>query len=1211
MNRTANTTSRAARLSARAGATIVVLLCLGLLSAAPAMAGFEQVANFAESGEGQGRLGATTGLAVNYTGAGGVPAGTLYGVRTGGGAIGDTEVTRWSPTGEFREAWGWKVSAGGSGQFERCGPDGEPAHPTCNALSGSAGEGAGQLRSPQAVAVDQSTGYVYVLSEGGNGGGSGEGREHNLVEVFSADGSQLIDEFGDWGTGGIEAEPEKLHMQAEGGLAVDASGDLYVSDSSTVGGHVESRIMLWKPQSPGDYKHYGYAGRARDIPGAGRDLAVDDAGNLYRIGSGKLQEIGPGETSPKCEYDPGDGGLLSIAVDPASGEVFYFHSRPPKVVYQLSACNAQGTFAQVGELVPTPTLEVSFHLITALAFNPSFAWGGTHPPGVLYGADNFGGLGYIFAPAEAFPPVIVSESASAVTATAATLGAQVDPRGSITRYFFQYETAVAYEANDPGERFAGAVTAPLGGATLPAVKGARAAAASVSGLVPDTEYRYRVIAESRCEPSHPEEACRVLGEAQRLRTFAAGAVGLPDGRAWELVSPVEKKGGEVFPLHPQMGSGADCLLNYCKPGINLSSAPSLSSPGGGGVVYQGFRFSESEGAAVANEYLSRRTATGWQTTILAPAKMTGSYDGFDTQLGRGILLQEGSSLTPSAPSEYGNLYAQPTSDPLSLAPLVESPPPDREPGSFKVDYAGASADLSHLFFDANDALTGETPFAPAASDPGAGKHDLYESLGGQLRLVNVLPGNAASAVGAVFGRRGGGDLPHAISKGGSVAFWSDEAGQLYARIDGERTVEIHDPGVYLTASADGGRVLLSDGCLYDLNGESCTDLSEGKGGFTGIAGASEDLSHVYFVDSDALTGEVENEYGAKAQEGEANLYAWHEGVTSFVATLGGIEGGSESNDWNSIPIRRTAESSPHGRWLAFLSADSLTGYDNVGPACSSNGSNAYVSGPCTEAFLYDSVTSRLVCVSCNPSGARPLGPTTLPVTGDTGGEAYLPQAAYLTDSGRLYFDSRDALSPLDTNRAVEGPALHGEPSGAGAASAEDVYQYESTGVGSCTREGGCVALLSGGRGSQDSNFLAVDETGRNVFFTTRDQLVPQDHDELMDLYDAREGGGFPPMERGVECQGEACQPPVSPPSDLILGSLAFEGAGNLVSPPPTPAVVLSKPKAKGLTQSQKLVKALRVCRRESRKKRHVCERTARARYGHNAKQAVHNQKRGK
>jgi hypothetical protein len=156
-----------------------------------------------------------------------------------------------------------------------------------------------------------------------------------------------------------------------------------------------------------------------------------------------------------------------------------------------------------------------------------------------------------------------------------------------------------------------------------------------------------------------------------------------------------------------------------------------------------------------------------------------------------------------------------------------------------------------------------------------------------------------------------------------------------------------------------------------------------------------------------------------------------------------------------------------------------------------------------------------------------------------------------------------------------------------------------------------VALLSGGRGSQDSNFLAVDETGRNVFFTTRDQLVPQDHDELMDLYDAREGGGFPPMERGVECQGEACQPPVSPPSDLILGSLAFEGAGNLVSPPPTPAVVLSKPKAKGLTQSQKLVKALRVCRRESRKKRHVCERTARARYGHNAKQAVHNQKRGK
>ncbi len=36
----------------------------------------------------------------------------------------------------------------------------------------------------------------------------------------------------------------------------------------------------------------------------------------------------------------------------------------------------------------------------------------------------------------------------------------------------------------------------------------------------------------------------------------------------------------------------------------------------------------------------------------------------------------------------------------------------------------------------------------------------------------------------------------------------------------------------------------------------------------------------------------------------------------------------------------------------------------------------------------------------------------------------------------------------------------------------------------------------------------MDESGANVFFTTRDRLVPKDRDDLVDLYDARENGGF-------------------------------------------------------------------------------------------------------
>lgn len=106
-------------------------------------------------------------------------------------------------------------------------------------------------------------------------------------------------------------------------------------------------------------------------------------------------------------------------------------------------------------------------------------------------------------------------------------------------------------------------------------------------------------------------------------------------------------------------------------------------------------------------------------------------------------------------------------------------------------------------------------------------------------------------------------------------------------------------------------------------------------------------------------------------------------------------------------------------------------------------------------------------------------------------------------------------------------------------------------MGSCNREKDCISLISAGHEPIDSNLAAVDESGENVFFTTRDQLVLKDHDELIDLYDAREGGGIASeteTARG-ECQGEACQAPVNAPNDLTPASSTFEGAGNIHEEP--------------------------------------------------------------
>jgi len=1120
---------------ARSCCALGLLLTFALLLATPASASYEQVATFGNTGPGGELNGvAGAGIAVNVSGAGGVPAGTVYAANAKGARI-----LRYSAKGEFREAWGWGVAAPDEGksepsnEFQRCGPDGEAAHPTCyngNIESGDSGNGIGQLFEPQGIAVDQSTGNVYVYNSR---------RSSNVIQVFNADGSKLLASFGEFaqtasgmGGGTFEENPDKLHSGSQYNIGVDDSGSVYVYDYTLLEAAGESRVMVFKPQSPGDYEHYVYAGRANDIAVSHDKVnyhpsepALDSAGNLYTTNEEKIFEFAAGEPkAPSCEYQAPGGGISAFAVNPGTGEVFYYSDKNKKI-HRLSSCDSQGKFAET---------EAFAAAAGALTFNPSLSYEG-RPPGVLYG------VGVIYASAEVRLPVIESESVSSVTSSTAVLGAQINPKGSNTAYIFQYITNDAYEANEPADRFAGASQAPIGGANLGSGQGSLGAATALVGLVPDTEYRYRVVATSHCEPAE-EKTCEATGATQVFRTFPAEAPVLPDGRAYELVSPALKNGGEVIPPEAYFGSCG----GVCTPATLGTTFPMQSSPDGDAVVYEGFPFSFTEGARKFNEYLAKRGPSGWQTTNLSPL-LQGGNEGegptaFNADLTRGVLRQGSFSpvLSPEAPAEYDNLYTQSTASPSMLSALLQSGSPNRHA---KLTYAGASADLSHIFFEANDALTGQTSFAPEAVDGGVEKNNLYESVNGELSLVNVLPGNAETVPGTSFGLRQASAqslqkaaLSHVISEDGSRVFWSDESGQVYVRERGETTRAIPDSGQFLAASADGSKLLLGDGHLYDLETEAIVDLTAGEGGFEGIAGQSEDLSRIFFVDTEVLTEEEENDHGEKAQAGGKNLYSWHEGVTSFVGTLlaGDDSTGNPSGtagDWHQSPSQRTAEASPDGRWLSFVSQAPLTGYDNT---CTTFDLNVQeeVNYRCAEVFLYDSATGALTCASCNPTGARPLGGSTLRLISFA--PPYLPQPRYLTDSGRLYFDSRDSLSAFDTNNGVA-----------------DVYQYEPEGIGSCKRGAGCVSLISSGHEPTDSAFFSVDTTGKNVFFTTRDQLVLKDRDDAIDLYVAREGGGVgaeTETSRG-ECQGEACQAAVVPPNDPTPGSSSFEGTGNVNEKP--------------------------------------------------------------
>jgi hypothetical protein len=165
------------------------------------------------------------------------------------------------------------------------------------------------------------------------------------------------------------------------------------------------------------------------------------------------------------------------------------------------------------------------------------------------------------------------------------------------------------------------------------------------------------------------------------------------------------------------------------------------------------------------------------------------------------------------------------------------------------------------------------------------------------------------------------------------------------------------------------------------------------------------------------------------------------------------------------------------------------------------------------------------------------------------------------DGNRVFFDSKDALSPQDTNGV------------------QDVYEWVEPGIDSCARMAGCIFLLSGAASTSDSAFVDASANGADVFFVSRASLVPRDTDQLRDLYDARVGGGFPePAPASPACEGEGCLPQVSAPSSFgSLASATFTGNGN-VAPAHTPTVKVKakkKPTKKAKKRASKRKKKAR------------------------------------
>jgi hypothetical protein len=242
---------------------------------------------------------------------------------------------------------------------------------------------------------------------------------------------------------------------------------------------------------------------------------------------------------------------------------------------------------------------------------------------------------------------------------------------------------------------------------------------------------------------------------------------------------------------------------------------------------------------------------------------------------------------------------------------------------------------------------------------------------------------------------------------------------------------------------------------------------------------------------------------------ERNLYLFRNGKVQYVTTF---DPGSGTERFNITPS---------GRHVAFISDSQLTAYDNnSGPNVQCGAVLSLTSGtintPCREMYSFDADTGDLRCVSCNPTGAPPAG--------DVNGSASGP---FMTNDGRVFFNSLDQLVAGDTNGLY------------------DVYEYVngrpqliSTGTSEKDLFPGYINVIVLGYVFAPAyvGLEAVSGDGVDVYFSTYESLVPQDHNgDFVKIYDARTNGGIaytpPPLPcpAADECHGDTTTVPAEPP----------------------------------------------------------------------------------
>ncbi len=646
---------------------------------------------------------------------------------------------------------------------------------------------------------------------------------------------------------------------------------------------------------------------------------------------------------------------------------------------------------------------------------------------------------------------------------------------------------------------------------------------------------------------------------------------LPDNRAWEMVSPPDKAGGNVI---------SESSVTHAAVDGNAVTLASLL----------GFN-TDVKGTFINVDYMAQRLGqpgtSGWSTHSITPKLPPGNplslltqntslfYAEFTPDLSHAVYKSWRPLTEAPNSAPVSNLYVrgdlrqpdgasnQLLSDAYAPLPSLLEPflGPSISPFIYLTLYptpVGASTDLSHVIFESKLPLSEDAQFTFAPN--------LYESTGGVPRLVGRVPADPATfcddaegpaCEAAPSSQVGLGGLStryyneRVISRDGSRVFFQAPAafagGKIYLREDGSRTYQLNaseketaeSPQIaqFKDASSDGSRAffMTSEGLvegdddgkpdlyMYEVEkpeGKRLTLLSvdnepSDTGPVTAVVGASADGHSIYFTtELDQLVAGEPTLFGF-------GLYHWHDGQISYLGyfSTAGVVGGSNGLNGPEVSWNGPANSArltPDGRHMLFMTQNS-EGFTGRG------GFAGYDQANRKELFLYSADSGKLECASCNPTGASATADALNNIfTTEGAAEAHrTPHLSHaLSKDGRyVFFSTAEALVPGDSNGTW------------------DAYVYDS--------QSGKPRLLSSGEDKEPSYFMDASDDGRDVFISTAEPLSGWDVDRSYDLYDARVGGGFAePQPEPPACQGDACQPLPTQLNDPTPASSSFTGPGD-------------------------------------------------------------------